>query len=326
MRWSRCAPKITLRRKAVINNGYLIAGTIAAVIGIASYFNVAGLASLSPMGRLQGTFKDPNVISTFLVYLAIILVQGLMTRTTRRPFLATAALLVMMAAIFLAFSRGAWMNFLGAVALLVLLTFILTDSARIRTRIILLSIIGAAVAAALLAYLLSFENVQALFADRFTLVKDYDFGERGRFGLQVNSLRYLIELPLGVGPFYFAKHFGHDPHNVFLNAFASYGWLGGVSYALLIISTVTVGVRAILIRSPFQAAAIAVFCTLLATILQGVQIDTDHWRHFYWLLDICWGLFAASTLYLRRRVQTAAHDRPATASPSNLARRGSRAI
>jgi len=289
----------TERRIAIINNGFVIAGSFAAVIGIASYFNVGGLVSLSPMGRVQGTFKDPNVISTFLIYPVIVLVQGLMTSTSRRPILTSIVLLAMLVAIFLAFSRGAWMNLVGAITLLAVLTFALTGSNRIRARIILLGVVGTAAAAVLLAYLLSFESVQTLFADRFTLAKSYDSGERGRFGIQLNSLRHLIELPLGVGPLYFAKHFGHDPHNVFLNAFASYGWLGGVSYALLIASTVAAGIRAILIKSPLQPAAIAVFCPLLTTILQGVQIDTDHWRHFYWLLGMSWGLFAASTAYLQ---------------------------
>jgi hypothetical protein len=40
-----------------------------------------------------------------------------------------------------------------------------------------------------------------------------------------------------------------------------------------------------------------VFCPLVATIFQGVQIDTDHWRHFFWMLGMTWGLFAASMQY-----------------------------
>jgi Ni,Fe-hydrogenase I large subunit len=31
---------------------------------------------------------------------------------------------------------------------------------------------------------------------------------------------------------------------------------------------------------------------LFVTILQGVQIDTDHWRHFYLMLGLVWGLAA----------------------------------
>ena len=38
-----------------------------------------------------------------------------------------------------------------------------------------------------------------------------------------------------MNPRHFRYIFGEDPHNVFLNAFASYGWLGGVSFLTLIV-------------------------------------------------------------------------------------------
>ena len=95
---------------------------------------------------------------------------------------------------------------------------------------------------------------------------------------------------------------GQDPHNVFLNAFASYGWLGGISYLLLTVSTIVIGFKAMLMRTPWQNYAIVVFCPLFATILQGVQIDTDHWRHFYWMLGLMWGLFAASAAHVQGNV------------------------
>ena len=46
--------------------------------------------------------------------------------------------------------------------------------------------------------------------------------------------------------------------------------------------------------------SIALFCAFLTTALQGVQIDTDHWRHFYWMLGLNWGLYAASMGYVAR--------------------------
>ena len=129
---------------------------------------------------------------------------------------------------------------------------------------------------------------------RFSLLQSYDVGETGRFGNQLNSIPMLMNLPLGFGPLQYRSVFGSDPHNTFINAFASYGWLGGISYMLLIISTIATGLRSIFTKTPWQYAAICVFCPLATTILQGVQIDTDHWRHFYWLLGMSWGLFAAT--------------------------------
>ena len=291
----------TERRMAVFKNGYIIGAVIASVIALIGYFNIGGLGHiLSPIQRAQGTFKDPNVLSTYLILPAIFLTQDVMLGTRGRTFLRYCGLLVILAALFLAFSRGAWINFAGAATLMVMLTFTLTPSPQLRSRILLLAIAGVVVMAILLMGLLSIESVRSLFLDRLTLEKSYDAGEFGRFGNQVNSIPLLFERPLGFGPNQFGFIFGLAPHNVFLNAFASYGWLGGISYLLLVVSTIIVGFRAVLIRAPWQGAAIAVFCPFLSTALQGVQIDTDHWRHFYWMLGLMWGIYAASAAYQQR--------------------------
>ncbi len=288
-----------LRRMAILKNGYLVGGFIASVIGIAGYFDVGGMGeTLSPIGRAQGTFKDPNVLSTYLILPSLMLVQGFMLGTQKHRLVSACVLIVMLAALFLAFSRGAWISFALAAMLLVLITFMLTPSPQLRARIVLISLLGLGLVIALLGLLLTIPEVGALFADRATLVKDYDAGERGRFGIQINSIPYLLERPLGFGPTLYRRLFSQDPHNVYLNAFASYGWLGGITYLLLILSTLIIGAKTILIRTPWQHVSIVIFCALTATIAQGIQIDTDHWRHFYWMLGLMWGLYAASAAYV----------------------------
>lgn len=293
-------------RMKVFRNGYVIAAVIASIVALLSYFSVAGLGYLSPEQRATGTFKDPNVISTFLIMPATMLIQGFMLKTRGHALARLLALLIIMACLFLAFSRGAWINFVAATSLMILLTFVLTPSAPLRTRIIFLSIVGMAVAAISIMMLLSIEEVRQLFFDRLTLIKSYDVGERGRFGIQFNSLKYLLTLPLGFGPTLFRKLYGQDPHDVYLNAFASYGWLGGCSYLALVFTTLIVGVRTVLTRTPWQNWAIVVFCPMLTTMLQGVQIDTDHWRHLYWIMGLMWGLAAASWGH---KLQTPAYAR-----------------
>lgn len=291
-----------LRRMAVIRNALVIAAVVVALLGVLGYFDVAGLGgSFSLYGRAVGTFKDPNVFATYLLFPGVMLIQGFMLGTQRHKFISMIALLIILAAVFLAFSRGAWISFLFSTALMIALTFILAPVARTRSRIILITLFGVVGLAVLIAILLSVEGVRDLFLDRFTFAKDYDSGEKGRFGNQLNSIPLLLEQPLGFGPLYFHRIFGQDPHNVYINAFASYGWLGGISYLLLMLSTVIIGFKTVLMRTPWQNWAIVVFCPLLATILQGVQIDTDHWRHFYWMLGMMWGLFAASTAYVQKR-------------------------
>ena len=284
-----------LRRMAIVKNAFVIAAVIASVLGIFGYFNVAGLGETFSLNwRAVSGFKDPNVFATYLLFPGVMLVQGFLLGTQRYKFISMIGLLLIFTALLLAFSRGAWISFVAANALLVLFTLLLTPSVSKRSRIIVFTILGVATITILLALLLSVAEVRQLFFDRFTLVKQYDSGEKGRFGNQLNSIPMLLERPLGFGPTYFRIVLGQDPHNVFINAFSSYGWLGGISYLLLIISTIMIGFKTLLMRTPWQNWAIVVFCPLLTTIFQGVQIDTDHWRHFYWMLGMMWGLFAAS--------------------------------
>jgi hypothetical protein len=293
-----CVASDPMPRMAVIRNAYIVAGVLAALTGLIGYFDIAGFGpAWAPIQRAQGTFKDPNVLSTFIIPPVIFIVQGfLLGRQKWRP-IAALALLVMLSAIFLAFSRGAWINAIGAIALAVGVTFLVAPSAALRVRIILLASIGAFVGLCLLAFLLSFEQVRDLFAERASLLQSYDTGETGRFGNQINSIPLLLDNPFGLAPIRFRYIFGEDPHNVYVNAFAAYGWIGGLSYLLLIISTVAVGFKTIFTRTPWQHYAIATFCPLFAMVLQGIQIDTDHWRHFYLLLGIVWGLYAATVAY-----------------------------
>ena len=88
--------------------------------------------------------------------------------------------------------------------------------------------------------------------ERASFSQSYDVGETGRFGLQKRSIPLLLEEPNGFGPLRFRTVMGADPHNVYINAFASYGWLGGISYLALIAATMVLGWR---MRLPAHAVA-----------------------------------------------------------------------
>lgn len=287
-----------VRNMEIIKSGWILGAFIASVIALIGYLDIGGTgAALSPLGRAQGLFKDPNVLSTYLIPPVLLLIQDIIQKQNRHRLLGLAALLVIVAAWFLAFSRGAWVSLVAAIVLMIIFTFVLAPSWRLRNRVVFLTILGSIGSVALFTALLSIPFIRALFFERFALVQYYDAGETGRFGNQINSLGLLLQRPLGFGPLMFRHFFGADPHNVYINAFASYGWAGGFSYILLTVSTIIAGFRAVFSRTPWQHYSIAIFCGLFTTILQGVQIDTDHWRHFYWSLGITWGFFAASMMY-----------------------------
>ena len=58
-----------LRRMAIVKNGLVTAAVIASLLGILGYFNVAGLGNVFALyGRAVGSFKDPNVFATYLLF------------------------------------------------------------------------------------------------------------------------------------------------------------------------------------------------------------------------------------------------------------------
>jgi hypothetical protein len=281
-----------LGRLDTLRKGYLFAAWFAGFAGILGYFDVGGLGAIfSLYGRASGTFKDPNVLGPFLVLPIIYVLQHILSGRLG----LMRGLLVMsvpLAALFLTFSRGAWGNLVAAALLMIALTFLTAPNADRRARIVALTLAALGLLTVALLVALSFENIRSIFEMRASLVQEYDGGVTGRFGNQLRSIPLLLDEPNGFGPLRFRWLFPEDPHNVYINAFASYGWLGGVSWLALMAATCLVGWRLVFQRSPTQNHAIVLWSVLFVTILQGLQIDTDHWRHMYLMLGLTWGLAA----------------------------------
>lgn len=279
-------------RLETLRRGYLFAAWCGGLAAILGYFNIAGLYdTFTYAGRASGTFKDPNVLGPFLVLPIVYTMQHVLIGRLGlvRGF---AVMSVPLLAVFLAFSRGAWGNLAGSVLLMVALMFLTSPTASRRARIVMLTTAALVFVVVALLIALSFENIRSVFEIRASLDQSYDQGVTGRFGSQLRSLPLLLEAPNGFGPLRFRWHFPEDPHNVYINAFASYGWIGGFSYLALIAATCVAGWKLVFTRSPWQNHAIAIWSVLFITILQGVQIDTDHWRHFYLMFGLIWGLAA----------------------------------
>jgi O-Antigen ligase len=305
-----------------IIKAYWIGATIGAALGVASYFQIEPVFSALPnyADRAIGGYKDPNVFSTWLVLPVITMLQAYILGTLKVRPLSVLSFMLMFAALFLAFSRGAWFDAVLAAVMMVGFTFMLSPSNALRGRISVSAITGFALLGLALTILLSIPATRDLFLDRFTLVKSYDAGETGRFGNQLNAIPMLQQLPFGFGPYQFEVIFGLAPHNTFLNSFSSAGWIGGVSYMTLVTSNLIVGFRTMMMRTPFQPYVIAVYSCLVAITFQGIQIDTEHWRHLYWMIGITWGFFAASLIYLRRPASPAEVAEGWNLRPSSLTR------
>jgi hypothetical protein len=280
----------TVKRLVTMRSGMLFAAWIASIAGIVGYFNIFGTAEYFTLyTRAAGTFKDPNVFGPFMVLPTIYLIQRILCREIG-ALRGLALMSLPLMGIFFSFSRGAWGNLIGGSVLCVTLLFLTSSTAALRQRIAIMTVVGLAMIVTVLLVLLSFAEIRDVFNERASLNQSYDVGETGRFGAQLRSIPMLLDLPNGFGPLRFGALFLQDPHNVYINAFASYGWLGGISYFGLIAVTCLVGWRQVFRRTPWQRHAVVIWSVLFVTIVQGFQIDTDHWRHFYLMLGLIWGM------------------------------------
>jgi hypothetical protein len=284
----------TQRRLELLMSGYVAAALVAALVAIAAYFRLFGGASdlFLLYGRARGTFNDPNVLGAFLVLPGLLMFQRMLAG--RLVIRSTLMLLVMLAALFLSFSRGAWGQFAFAAAVLMGLTFITTRSVKERLRIVLIAMLGVLAITVFVAALLSIGQVAELFQQRATLDQSYDIGRYGRFGRYALGVELALEHPLGIGPLQFSRYLVEDPHNTFLNSFMAGGWLGGFCYFTLTAVTAVAGLRLIFVRTPWQPIYLAVYAAFLGTAAESLIIDIDHWRHYFLILGVLWGLMAVS--------------------------------
>jgi len=295
-----------LRRLLIMRRGYILAALIATAAGYIGFFHlVPGYALFLDNDRVSATFKDPNVYGPFLIFPLLLLLIDFMTRGLRLGGLLIAAAL--MGGLFLSFSRGAWMHFAVSAAVAMVLLIAVAGDARLRTRILLFGLAASLATALVVVALLSFSSVHDLFVERASAIQPYDVGPGGRFWLQQLALDQILLHPNGLGPFEFSRIFGGQQHDVYMQGFLVYGWLGGAAYLALVLVTLAVGLRGALMASPWQSYLIAAYAAFVGEAFEGFIVDTDHWRHFFLLLGLVWGLTVAS-VNARRRVAMIAAD------------------
>lgn len=288
----------TMARLATMRIAYIITAVIAAFLGMAGYFDLFGTGHLfAPIGRASGAFKDPNVFGPFLIWPTLFLLDRMVARRIR--FNDAIVLAILLLGLLLSFSRGAWFHFAVSALVMVTLAFVTAPTARERLRVLALSVSALVALALFVLFLLSFDSIYEMFKERAHLIQSYDVGQGGRFRLQELALNSVLQFPNGMGPFEFARVHGLQQHNVYLQAFLVYGWVGAMAYLLLLFSTVMVGLRTALVRTPWQPYIITAVAAFIGEMAEGFVIDTDHWRHFYLLLGMVWGLSAATFRQVR---------------------------
>lgn len=288
------------QRLELIVKALCFAGAVTALLGSLGYFGLLPSSdAFLRYGRAKGSFEDPNVFAAFLLIpLAFTLRRLLTGPISQMPgqALLTGLLTV---GVFLSFSRAGW----GLLILLGLATVIMAlidnRSAWVRVRAVTLSLLAVLAGVAIILTLLATSDVADVFRERASLTQSYDVGAYGRFERHWLGLILATEKPLGIGPGEFWKTYVEDPHNVYLKSFLAYGWLGGISYLLLIMATFLYWVPILFRARPWREINQSYFIVFCLYCLLGWIIDTDHWRHMYLLFGMAWGLIAAEARFGR---------------------------
>jgi O-Antigen ligase len=307
----------TEQRLDMLMRGYSVAAIVTSVVAVLAYFHaIPGGDLFIRFDRARGTFNDPNVLGAFLILPVLIAVKRVISGNAVQALRACLPLAIMLMALLLSFSRGAWGQLAFSATLMLLLMLLTTRSNRERMRIIGIAAMSAAGIAAFILLLLAVDQVGALFTERASLEQEYDTGHLGRFGRHILGFALALEKPFGIGPLQFVTIFPEDPHNSYLNAFMSGGWLAGFSYLTLVAVTVFMGLRYVFVTAPWQPIYFAVYAAYLGVVGESAIIDSDHWRHYFLLLGVLWGLMLASHAYRRRRWRNAVtSDRPPSRVP-----------
>ena len=284
-------------RLKLIVNATVWSAVIAAIIGIVGY--KLQIEWLMRASRAKAMFKDPNVYGPFLVLPLVVLCRRMLTEHGRRALVAGALMMPILIAVLLSFSRATWG--LAAGCLIGIWLVVLADAghSRERLRLVGLAFAGVVALAIMFAIALSDETVREMLFERAKLVQSYDGARLGRFARHLIGFEWATRLPLGLGPYQFDHYLPEDPHNVFLKSFITYGWLGGVAYPVLAFWTIGKLTRHMFRDRPWKVEAQCVWITLTGHQIMSWIIDSDHWRHFFLLWGLAWGMIALEAQWRR---------------------------
>lgn len=294
--------KHPIRHVRLILNAYQAACLVAATVGIVGYLDLVPGAYeiLTRYDRATGLFKDPNVFGPFLICGLLMSLHQWLVRSTAKGILPLLGAVVIMGAILLSFSRGAWAATIFAMLLYSYFYMLTAERNTQRLKLAGLVLLAGALATLVIAAALQSDSVAQLLADRATLSQPYDQGSEGRFGGQAKAIDLLIGHPLGIGAQIFGSYYHHEEaHNVYLSMLLNAGWIGGFLYLIVCVTTLALGFAHALKRTKTQALFQIAFAALAANIFEGLIIDSDHWRHFYLLLGIVWGLLSSDRRIIR---------------------------
>jgi O-antigen ligase len=270
------------RATVSLGQGYLTGALASAVLGIVvlcgAFPELRPIAIYGPV-RIQALFKDPNVLGSYLIPGAIYcLVRVAVGRSRRWTWLTASAILV--AGTVFSFSRASWGTLI--VALLVAALLWARSVGRRAWRQLVLGVAGLAI---IVLIAVVAPQTGPYFKSRLML-QSYD---ADRFRTQRIAWDAGVAHPLGIGPGQSEIVFQYATHNTYLRVFAESGWFALCAYSFLIAASLGRAFRSIQCKRD-DVMSWVIFACLVAMLVNGIVIDTLHWRNSWMLLALCWTL------------------------------------
>jgi O-antigen ligase len=232
------------------------------------------------------------VFGPFLILPAMYALQRVLLGTPGRAVWAAGIFMIITVGVFASFSRGAWGHFAVSALIVYVLCFLLVANALEKVRMLILALAGALLIVVALGGMLSIPSVQKLFETR-AAAQNYDEGESGRFGRQGYAFELALANPLGIGPLEFRNlRVKEEPHDSYVNVLHVYGWGGGLLFILFIGTTIWRGVTFVARGSPNRLLLIPLIAVWIPLCVEAAIIDLDHWRHFFLVGGLIWGVTA----------------------------------
>lgn len=278
-------------RMRLIIGAYLATALVSAVLGTLGYLGI-GHDLFTRYDRAKAFFNDPNVYGPFLILPAMYALQRLLVATPKRAAWAALTYGVLVIGVFASFSRAAWGHVAISSLLVYVLLFALETHARQKVRMLTLALVGLLMLIVAAAGILSIPQFRS-FIELRTQSQTYDTGESGRFGRQGYAFDLALQHPLGLGPLEFRNlRVKEEPHNTYVNVLHGYGWGGGLAFIAFIGITIWRGVTFLARPGPNRLLLIPLVAVFVPLAAEAAIIDLDHWRHFFLVGGLIWGVTA----------------------------------
>jgi O-antigen ligase len=283
-------------RFRLVMTWYTVGCLVATAAALVGYFNLLpGTNELfTNYGRARGTFKDPNVYGAAIAPAIVYVVWIALRQPMRKALIGALFGLPLFVGLLLSFSRGAWASVAFSVLLAVWLSMVTTRRTGDLRRFLVMSVLGTGALLATVGSAIEMDAVQDLFTQRASLDQSYDEGPDGRFGGQAKAVGLILDRPFGIGTHSFRDTYhSEEAHNVYLSQYLNAGWIGGTLYLISALITLAAGLYAIRHRTALQGPLIVATCAFAGVVVEGFVVDTDHWRHFFVVMALVWGLVDA---------------------------------